>query len=588
MANYFIFGIGGTGSRVIRSFTMLLGAGFSPFKATDRVFPILIDFDTKNGDTQRAKDLMAVYHSIHEAAYPHNLRVEEKLNELFFSTPLYEMQEVSPACRSSFTMDFGTESSQTFEQWTAANHLRDHKATSDLLLSLYDDSSDDNTAELKLKMNLGFKGNPNIGSIVFHSLKETEEFSDFTSLCQAGDKVIIVGSLFGGTGSSGIPELVQAIRTNNRPEVRDVDLSVIMVCPYFAFKSSDERAVRSSIFKSKTKAALNFYATSGLNDMINAIYYVGDDNPTIFEYCEGGEKQTNKIHVVDFVSALSIFHFAERSLRNDDQPLGRYNNTDKKVEDINGLSDTRYYKYRFSELSEEEIAISDEEKDEFQNGLNFSNFIESELARVFYPLSSFAIALRFFHDEVAQKTKLASQLDWFVTLGLAECFHNGNVVTGNTGDPYVNQLRQCCSGLMDFYEFFRIWNEEFQRHSSHGLFLYNFDSGKPLSDFIAGIDFKETSAGFLGMGKSTKSLLDMEEDVAEGTKNAWKDMRAVNTFSVDSQFKAFMLLSVLTNGCREVFIPNKNNKKKDNGRAEERRKKLETKTLKVVDATAAT
>ena len=586
MANYFIFGIGGTGSRVIRSFTMLLGAGFSPFKATDRVFPVLIDFDTKNGDTQRAKDLMSVYHSIHAATYPDGLKVEEKLNELFFSTPLYEMQEVSSACKSSFTMDFGTESSQTFEQWTAANHLRDHKATSDLLHSLYDDSSDDNTAELKLKMNLGFKGNPNIGSIVFHSLKETDEFSDFTSLCQSGDKVIIVGSLFGGTGSSGIPELVQAIRTNNRPEVRDVDLSVIMVCPYFAFKSSDERAVRSSIFKSKTKAALNFYATSGLNDMINAVYYVGDDNPTIFEYCEGGEKQTNKIHVVDFVSALSICHFAEQSLGSEEQALGRYNHTERKVVK-NGLADTRYYKYRFTELSEEELAVSGEEKDEFQNGLNFSNFIDSELVRVFYPLSSFAIALRFFHDEVAQKTKLVSQLDWFVTLGLSECFHEGKVVSGNAGNVEVNQLRQCCSGLMDFYDYFRIWNEEFQRHSSHGLFLYNFDSEKPLSDFIAGVNFKETTSGFLGM-KSTKSFLDMEEDVAEGTKNAWKDLKAVNTFGLDSKFKAFMLMSVLTNGCREVFIPSKNNNKKDNGRAEERRKKLEARNLKVVDATAAT
>lgn len=558
MANYFIFGIGGTGSRVIRSFTMLLAAGFTPFRSSDKIFPILIDYDTTNGDTTRTKDLMSEYHSIHKSAYPQRLKDEERYSGYFFSTPMLEMQEVAAACKSAFAMQFGAqENEQTFEQWTAANQLRDAKErTADLMNSLYDDSADDNNAELKLKMDKGFKGNPNIGSIVFHSLKDTTEFNDFTTLCKKGDKVIIIGSLFGGTGSSGIPELVQAIRTHSNPIVNQAPLSVVMVCPYFAFRLKDEKAVRSSIFNSKTKAALNFYATSGINEMISSIYYVGDDRPSTFEYCEGGEEQKNSTHIVDLVSALSICHFAERDFSEDNK--------------------TKYFKYRIKENNETGI---DEEEDQNQNGLDFTNFMESELERVIYPLASFAIAMRFFHDEVAPGSKIVKELDWYVTLQLDKCFKDGRIVTGDLGSIEMNDLLGCCDGLMKFYDLFTIWNDEFKNHSSHGLYLFNFNKEKSLADFIVSGDLK-TEKSIMGF-KKREEHLDMEADVAEGTKNAWKQLKAVSTFNVDSKYKAFMLMAVLTGGCREVFLSNI-------GRTAERRRMLSSKCLKVVTAEATT
>lgn len=560
MANYFIFGIGGTGSRVIRSLTMLLGAGFSPFKANDRILPILIDYDTKNGDTTRAKNLIDLYHEINAAAYPDALRDEERFNGLFFSTRVQQMSELGKAYKGTFTMQFGTDSSQTFEQWTAADHLVESKRnTYDLMNSLYDDSSDPDNAELKLKMDVGFKGNPNIGSIVFHSLKEAGEFNDFASLCQKGDKVIIVGSLFGGTGSSGIPELVQAIRTHNKPEVKAVDLSVVMVCPYFEFRSTDERAVRSSIFKSKTKAALNFYASSGINDMINAIYYVGDNNSSTFSYCEGGENQKNAIHIVDLISALSICHFAE-------QPH---------------TGSTRYMKYRMSELDKDEMQTNENDESNQSHGLNFTNFIDTELDRVFYPLASFALALRFFHDEVANNTKVVKELDWYHgnTLDVAACFEHGRAITSTTDNKETNDLRICCNGLMEFYELFKLWNEEFKSHSKHGLFMFNFDPSKAISEFIVEGSLRIPANGFLNYGAV---YLEMEKDVAECTKNAWNKLKAVSSFGVDSKYKAFLLMSVLTNGCREIFLD------KRNSRTERRRKTLAGKTIKVETETANT
>ena len=49
MAKLFVFAIGGTGERVMRSLTMLMAAGL-PTLTNYEVFPIIIDYDEKNAD----------------------------------------------------------------------------------------------------------------------------------------------------------------------------------------------------------------------------------------------------------------------------------------------------------------------------------------------------------------------------------------------------------------------------------------------------------------------------------------------------------------------------------------------------------
>ena len=51
MAKLYIFGIGGTGSRVLRSLTMLLAAGVDT-NGYD-IVPVIIDPDTSNADLTR-------------------------------------------------------------------------------------------------------------------------------------------------------------------------------------------------------------------------------------------------------------------------------------------------------------------------------------------------------------------------------------------------------------------------------------------------------------------------------------------------------------------------------------------------------
>ena len=52
MPKLFIFAIGGTGERVLRSTAMLLASGAPAFDNYE-VFPIIIDYDKKNADSCR-------------------------------------------------------------------------------------------------------------------------------------------------------------------------------------------------------------------------------------------------------------------------------------------------------------------------------------------------------------------------------------------------------------------------------------------------------------------------------------------------------------------------------------------------------
>lgn len=54
MAKIYVFGIGGTGARVLRSLTMMLASGVQ--LGQDEIVPIFIDPDESNADLSRTVD----------------------------------------------------------------------------------------------------------------------------------------------------------------------------------------------------------------------------------------------------------------------------------------------------------------------------------------------------------------------------------------------------------------------------------------------------------------------------------------------------------------------------------------------------
>ena len=65
MAKLYIFGIGGTGSRVLRSLTFLLGAGVK-LPSFSEVVPIVVDADSTSGDKTETVQLMENYQRLYK------------------------------------------------------------------------------------------------------------------------------------------------------------------------------------------------------------------------------------------------------------------------------------------------------------------------------------------------------------------------------------------------------------------------------------------------------------------------------------------------------------------------------------------
>ena len=66
MAKLYVFGIGGTGSRVLKSLTMLLASGVKLQNGFDTVVPLIIDPDAANGDLNRTADVLTKYQNIYQ------------------------------------------------------------------------------------------------------------------------------------------------------------------------------------------------------------------------------------------------------------------------------------------------------------------------------------------------------------------------------------------------------------------------------------------------------------------------------------------------------------------------------------------
>jgi hypothetical protein len=299
MSKLFLFGIGGTGARVIKSLTMLMAAGVD-IKAS-RIVPILIDPDARNGDTVRTMNLLKLYKSIHN-----ELGSRERG---FFKTDISTLQDVwndkDGKLSSGFNFPF-LANNETFENFIDFHNLSNR--SQDLLSLLFGKQSRESTLEV------GFKGNPNIGSIVLNKLTESPEFTSFGKAFNPGDRIFIISSIFGGTGASGFPLLLKKFRSTESTfagagAINNAIIGALTVKPYFGLHDSDNSAIDSNTFITKTKAALSYY----LHNLkgLNALYYVADTINKSYQNSEGGEEQKNQAHVVELIGALSILDFLD-------------------------------------------------------------------------------------------------------------------------------------------------------------------------------------------------------------------------------------------------------------------------------------
>ena len=458
MPRLFIFAIGGTGERVMRSVTMLMAAGVPAFDNYE-IYPIIIDYDEKNADKNRCVKLLMDYKKIHNAAFKrHTASSDDKgMKNQFFAAYVRDLTHTGDGT-GNFTFPFKPSvPNMKFRDYIGYDEISGELMLShELLQSLYDESNHPDT-ELNLDMTVGFKGNPNIGSVVFHDLASHSTFKKFISLYKPSnkDKVIIIGSIFGGTGASGIPEIANAINKS----YPDADIATLLVLPYFAPAEKEGGAIKASRFYSKTKAALSFYESSTIKKKFNKIYYVGDFNPTTVAYSEGGKDQQNNANVVELIAGLMVEHYI----------------SDR------GIGDTgKDYKFSI------DADIHSRNGNKGGERLFLSNFDNISMDKALHYLVKLGLALKFIHDDVkGSYSKLKDR-------GFADLLKLKEAVNGND-----TQLSVLISSLNDFYESYKKWmaeldypgNDKELPPNSHRLGICD------LTRDYASIVVKETSTG---------------------------------------------------------------------------------------------
>ena len=367
MPNLYVFAIGGSGSRVIKALTMLLASGVK-MKDTDAVIPIIIDPDTANADLSRTVEIIRLYNKIRSKS--------EQVENTFFNANIRSLDEmgVDGTSTSVYRFELDGVKNAKFRNYIDYSSLsKNNQAFTSLLFS---------KNNLESSMEVGFKGNPNIGSVVLNKMKDSDFFQKFASAFQQNDRIFIISSIFGGTGAAGFPLLLKNIRdanasVSNHIFLQNAMIGAISLLPYFDVTKDDKSSVsiNSDTFITKTKAALSYYSRTVTNDgSVNALYYIGDNTHNPQKGSDGGASQQNNAHFVEMIAAYAIINFMD------------FSNDDLQVVNRRAIA-PKFMEYGLNEES---------------NKVNFKYLADDTRKRIAMPLTQFALFSSFLKNHFSQ------------------------------------------------------------------------------------------------------------------------------------------------------------------------------------------
>ncbi|MFC4209906.1 hypothetical protein ACFOWA_01855 [Pedobacter lithocola] len=314
MPRLFVFAIGGTGARVLKSLTMLLASGVKT--SGYDIIPIIIDPHKDLPELKDCKNMLRLYSKIHKSLFSGHQPASERI---FFQV---NMQSLSETAKSGLKegFDFDERIDETFGEFLSYNAIDSQDSNRGLLDLLYNEQT------LNTKLSVGFKGNPNIGSVVLNSFEDSDWYKSFEKIFDSGDRIFVISSIFGGTGASGLPLLIKNLRKSKNKEIKSAFIGALPVMPYFKLSEPDAESqhkdIDSNNFITKTKSALSYY--EGHLQQVNALYYLADPHEQSVPYVNDESRQNNKAHLVELIGASAILDFAGRDFIGDSENQFQY------------------------------------------------------------------------------------------------------------------------------------------------------------------------------------------------------------------------------------------------------------------------
>lgn len=326
----YIIAVGGTGNKILES--VVYAACADAFYTLDeqgrptpipRLHLLSVDVDAACGNTTRAQRAAESYQEV-QGAFAHS-----SLQRRCFHTEL---------SISRWNMNLSRRAASVHKM--AQNHGCDRLLSRTLFTP----------EEANLEYSEGFRGHPDLGVLFFadllDSLEETrrqglpDEFNALVDRMQAelirGDevRVVLCGSIFGGTGASGIPALSKYLRRRFQDFPRQFILGSVLMLPYYRVPPADadesrEIVVRSDAFLDKARTALQYYGMEGMlrssetdeRGIYDAVYLLGLP-PELFVtaslYSTGSQSQENDAHLMEWLAARNIAAFLRTGFRGAD------------------------------------------------------------------------------------------------------------------------------------------------------------------------------------------------------------------------------------------------------------------------------
>lgn len=413
--NTFVFGIGGTGARVIRALTMLLASG-AKLEHAGKVIPIIVDADAENEDTSRTIKALDLYKRIRNSAFGDN--ADQQIG--FFGTPINTLNSQNAADAGSIQDGFQLKFAGISSSFSKYLKVHDMDSLDEEFLKLLYDSSPEGTPESELHLSLtkGFKGNPNIGCIVFNELENSPEFRYFQNAIGEGDRIFIVSSIFGGTGSAGFPQLLKLLKKSRNNRVSSARTGALTMMPYFAVQEDSNSAIDSNRFMSKTKAALSYYEQE--MDSLDAMYYLYDKpGNTPYANNEGGRAQKNDAHIAELLAAGAILDF-----------------TNKREEDFTGTTIYEEYGVKKDDLT-----------------LHIGHFFDRERQNMMMPLTAFTYAAKAYVDHLptAMNESFAKELDLSSKLQTSIFYQSLTAFFNQHFLPWLMEMGQNSRSFLPFH-----------------------------------------------------------------------------------------------------------------------------------------
>ena len=311
MAKVFVFCIGGTGLRVMKSVVMMAAAGMRT--SGYDIVPVIIDPHVDLEENTILTTTIGDYIKVYKNA------TTDRAQQLsapsgFFNTKIIRLEDLDNQQNSVST---SMAEKKTFGQYLNVGKLANNDVNKFLIQTLYSQENLNNS------LSVGFKGNPNVGTVVLNEMISGADWYDaFRRHCEKGDRIFIISSIFGGTGASGYPLLEKKIRDDQaHPQVQSAVMGAVTVLPYYSLDdpTTSGSDIDSSNFYTKTKAALSYYEKSVKSDFL---YYVGEQSLRA-NYKNNEKEQKDTAHLVELVAASALFDFLGRPAPDTPQAMTR-------------------------------------------------------------------------------------------------------------------------------------------------------------------------------------------------------------------------------------------------------------------------